>query len=115
MDALSDLPAPLQLIVWLYLLTNAARIFTYLPQLHAVRIARDGARAISLLTWCSWTVSHAAALLYAQAVAHDLALAAISCIHLVGCGAVAPIAARRRLALRRLAWLRLASPLAPAH
>ncbi|WP_326541642.1 hypothetical protein [Pseudorhodoferax sp.] len=110
LPALSELPASAQLIVWMYLLTNAARIFTYLPQIHAVWASRDGARAIALVTWCSWTLSHVAALAYAQLVAHDIALAAISCINLLGCGTITAIALRRRLA-----WRRGAAALVPAR
>ena len=110
LSALADLPASLQMIVWLYLLTNAARVFTYLPQILAVWASRDGARAISLVTWASWLLSHGAALAYAQLVAHDIALSAISCINLAGCCAVTAIATRRRLA-----WRRGAPGLLPAH
>lgn len=91
------------LLTWLYLLTNAARIFTYLPQIHAVRRSTDGARAISLLTWGSWALSHAAALAYALVVARDLPLAAISVINLAGTSLITTVAARRRLAWRRTA------------
>lgn len=101
LQTLSGLPATLQLIVWLYLLTNAARIFTYLPQIHAVWHCRDGARSISLVTWSSWTLSHLAALAYAQLVVFDQALSVISCINLAGCGITTLLAARRRLAWRR--------------
>lgn len=110
MQALADLPVPLQTIVWLYLLTNAARIFSYMPQIHAVWVSRDGAHAISLLTWGSLALSHAAALAYALCVTHDAALAAISCINLGGCSTITVIAARRRRA-----WRRSAPALARAH
>ncbi len=110
LSAMSDLPASLQLITWLYLLTNAARMFTYLPQIHAVWVANDGARTISLVTWSSWALSHMAALAYAQLVIDDIALSAISCINLAGCSAITVIAARRRMA-----WRRMGPSLAPAH
>ena len=110
LSTLAALPPSLQLIVYLYLLTNAVRIFTYLPQIHAVWAARDGARAISLLTWGSWALSHAAALAYAQLVVHDVALSAIASINLVGCSTITAIAVRRRLA-----WRRMGPALAPVH
>lgn len=116
MDALNILQAATPerslpwLLTWLYLLTNAARVVTYLPQIHAVRTSTDGARAISLLTWGSWTVSHVAALAYALAVVNDVALAVISGINLAGCGIITAVALQRRLA-----WRRGAAELVPAH
>ena len=52
--------APAAAIGWFYLVTNATRVFTYLPQIVAVRRSTDGERAISLFTWGSWLVSHGA-------------------------------------------------------
>ena len=84
------------LIAWTYLATNAARVFTYVPQVVVVWRCRDGARAISLLTWSSWSVSHLAAVLYGALVAHDHFLVGVSLINLLGCGLVTGIAMRRR-------------------
>lgn len=115
--------ASTDVIIWLYLLTNAGRIFTYLPQIHAVWRDTQGARSLSLLTWCSWAVSHVCALLYAVVVAHDAPLTMISGINLLGCGCVTTLAIRRRLQWRRgPAGAALAlpasgdhDPLAPQH
>ncbi len=104
MAAMEHLPAlspTLDAVVWLYLLTNAMRVFTYLPQIRAVWHDSEGARTLSLLTWGSWTLSNLCALAYALLVARDLPLAAISAINLVGCGCVTAIAAQRRLQWRR--------------
>lgn len=100
-DHLQALPPTLSAVVWLYLLTNAARIFTYLPQIHAVWRDAHGARTLSLVTWTSWTLSHICALAYATLVANDTPLALISSINLLGCGCVTAIAARRRMQWRR--------------
>ena len=84
-------------IGWFYLVTNSVRILTYIPQIIAVWRCRDGARAISLLTWGSWTVSNIAAVLYGMLVVNDTFFIAISTINLIGCGAVTVIAAHRRI------------------
>ncbi|MEO8247776.1 MAG: hypothetical protein ABI589_00250 [Burkholderiales bacterium] len=89
------------MIGWFYLVTNAARIFTYLPQIAAVWRSTDGARAISLFTWCSWLVSHGAAVLYGTLVMHDLFFVLIALINLFGCGCVTLIAFQRRQLWRR--------------
>ena len=104
MAAVEHLPAlspTLNAVVWLYLLTNAVRVFTYLPQIRAVWRDSEGARTLSLLTWGSWTLSNLCALAYALLVARDLPLALISAINLVGCGCVTAVAAQRRLQWRR--------------
>ncbi|WP_326533614.1 hypothetical protein [Pseudorhodoferax sp.] len=100
-DQLQSLPPALSVVVWLYLLTNAARVFTYLPQILAVWRDTQGARTLSLLTWGSWTVSHVCALAYALLVANDTPLALISAINLAGCSCITAIATRRRMQWRR--------------
>ena len=93
-------------IGWFYLITNSARIFTYIPQIFAVWRCQDGARAISLLTWGPWVVSHLAAIAYGVLVVHDVFFVVISAINLSGCAAVAVLAAHRRGLLGGTAVLR---------
>jgi hypothetical protein len=100
-DHLNTLSPTLSAVVWLYLLTNAARIFTYMPQIYAVWRDSQGAQTLSLLTWGSWSLSHVCALAYALLVAKDLPLGLISTMNLVGCGLVTAIAVRRRLQWRQ--------------
>jgi len=88
-------------IAWGYLLTNAARVFTYLPQIVLVWRCRDGARSVSLLTWGSWVAANGMAVLYGTLVVYDLFFLLISLVNLAGCGLVAGVAARRRLQWRR--------------
>ena len=83
-------------IGWFYLITNAMRVFTYLPQIVAVWRSTDGARAVSLLTWGSWLVSNAAAILYGLIVVHDLGFVLISSVNFCGCGCVTLTALQRR-------------------
>ena len=83
-------------IAWVYLITNFARVFTYAPQIAAVWRCHDGARAISLCTWYSWTASNLASAAYGVLVIHDACFGAISTINFLGCATVANIAAQRR-------------------
>ena len=104
---MSSLPTPelahtwLGLIGSLYVLTNAIRILTYIPQIVTVWRCQDGARSVSLLTWGSWVLSNATAVVYAVLVVRDLLFLFITLVNLVGCGLVAVIAARRRWQWKR--------------
>ena len=93
--------ALLSTIAWGYLLVNATRVLTYVPQVMAVWRCTDGARSVSLLTWGSWTLSHVMAVLYGLLVVVDGFFVAISLVNLVGCAAIAGIAMRRRGQWRR--------------
>lgn len=88
-------------IGWFYLVTNAARVFAYFPQIAAVWRCRDGAFAISILTWGLWTISHVAALLYGALVMNDLYFVGITTVNLLGCGAVTALTAWRRVEFGR--------------
>ena len=99
-------------IAWIYLITNATRLVTYLPQIIVVWRCTDGARSVSVLTWGSWVVSQASAMLYGMLVLRDLPFVAISVINFVGCACVTVIALRRRSQWRQRMHLpnRIASP-----
>ena len=97
MVELSLLNEPVTIAVgWFYLTTNSARVITYAPQIIAVWRCTDGARAISLLTWGSWMLSHLTAMVYGVLVVGDGFFVTISAINFTGCSLVTVIAARRR-------------------
>jgi hypothetical protein len=83
-------------VAWSFLLTNGARLITYLPQILAVWRCQDGARALSLITWTSWVVSHVTALLYGAVVLNDGFFVVVSLINLVCSAIVVAIAGHRR-------------------
>ncbi len=87
-------------IASLYVLTNAARVFTYLPQFMAVWRSTDGARDISLFTWGSWVVANGTAVAYGAVVTHDPIFTRIAMLNLVCCSAVTVVGAQRRRAQR---------------
>ena len=91
----------LAMIAALYFLTNAARIFTYIPQVVVVWRCKEGARSVSLLTWGSWVLANCSATAYGLLVLHDRLFVTISLVNLVGCAAVAAVAARRRAQWKR--------------
>lgn len=99
----------LAFVAWAYLLSNATRVITYVPQILAVWRCHDGARSLSLLTWWSWVVSNITTTAYGLLVVRDLPFLMIALLNLGGCGAVAVIAMHRRAQWRRRT-LRVAPP-----
>jgi hypothetical protein len=93
--------AMLNAVAWLYLLTNATRVVTYVPQIVVVWRCADGALSVSLLTWGSWVLSQLTALFYGVLVVHDWPFVLISLINLLGCACVTGIAMRRRAQWKR--------------
>ena len=93
--------AGLAAIGWLYLLTNATRVVTYIPQIVVTWRCTDGALSVSLLTWGSWVLSNLTATVYGVLVVRDGFFVAISLVNLAGCSAVAAIAAWRRAQWKR--------------
>ena len=82
-------------IAWFYVVANALRVFTYVPQVIATWRSRDGARALSLLTWSSWLVANLASVLYGVLL-RDTFLTLVSLGNFLGCCAVTAIAVYRR-------------------
>ncbi|WP_394792018.1 hypothetical protein [Rhodoferax sp.] len=91
----------LTLIAWVYLATNATRVVTYVPQILAVWRCTDGALSVSLLTWGSWVLSQAAAMLYGVLVVRDLPFVLIALINFLGCACVTAIGMQRRAQWKR--------------
>jgi hypothetical protein len=89
------------LIAWAYLLSNATRVVTYLPQIYAVWRCEDGARSVSLMTWGSWAAANLTAVLYGSLVIQESFFVLISFINLIGCGAVTGIVGWRRATWQR--------------
>jgi hypothetical protein len=53
---------------------NTARLVSYIPQLLVIARDRNGATAVSYLTWTIWVCANVSASAYAGMIARDLAL-----------------------------------------
>jgi uncharacterized protein with PQ loop repeat len=60
-----------ELVGWLFVATNSARLLAYLPQIVATVRCRAGAKSVSILTWGYFGIAHFSALLYAIYVLRD--------------------------------------------
>lgn len=81
-----------------YTLCNALRLFSYAPQIVCVARDRDGARAISLMTWWLWVVANATTALYAWVNLGDVPLALLNALNAACCLAVVVLTTWKRMA-----------------
>ena len=91
----------MSLVAWAYLISNATRVLTYVPQILAVWRCPHGAVSVSLMTWGSWAASNVTAVAYGALVVEDGFFVVISVINLVGCGAVTLIVGWKRFSWQR--------------
>lgn len=88
--------------VALFAACNSARVLAYIPQVVRVARDRDGARAISCLTWGSFMVANLSTVAYALIVVSDWRMAAIFGSNTLCCLVVVTLTACKRVRLRRL-------------
>jgi hypothetical protein len=65
------------MIAWLFVAANASRLLGYLPQVVAAWKCRNGASAVSRMTWGYFAFAHFTGVLYGLVVIHDLSMAAV--------------------------------------
>jgi uncharacterized protein with PQ loop repeat len=85
-----------------FALLNGGRIIAYFPQIARVYRDRNGATAVSLMTWIIFTAANLATVSYALVISRDVIVAAIFALNAFGCLVIAVMTA-----VRRLAWIRL--------
>jgi hypothetical protein len=93
-----------EIAVTLFAACNSARVVAYIPQVVSVARAADGARAISCLTWCSFTIANLSTVSYALFFLSDWRTAAIFGANAVCCLVIVGLTAYKRLyaeAIRR--------------
>jgi uncharacterized protein with PQ loop repeat len=86
-----------------FALLNGGRVIAYMPQILCVYRDRNGAAAVSLLTWVMFTAANLATVSYALTVTSDLVAAAVFAANALGCLIITALIAVRRVARCRLA------------
>lgn len=84
-----------------FALLNGGRILAYLPQILCIYRCRNGAAAVSLMTWVMFTASNVATVSYALTVSSDLVVAGVFGLNAVFCFLITTMVALRRLARAR--------------
>jgi hypothetical protein len=86
-----------EIAVSLFAACNGARVVAYIPQVVSVARAADGARAISCLTWCSFTIANLSTVSYALLFLSDWRTAAIFGANAACCLIIVALTAYKRL------------------
>ncbi len=82
------MPTTPEIVTWLFVATNACRLFAYVPQLLAAARCENGASAVSRATWSYFAVAHLAGHLYSRMVLHDARMASVLLGNFVACSAL---------------------------
>ena len=85
---------------------NGGRIVAYLPQIMCVYRDRNGAEAVSLLTWTMFTAANLATVSYSLTISSDFVVASIFTLNAMCCLAITCLVACRRAAVASSGWLR---------
>src|SRR6266571_4817647 len=80
-----------------FAILNGARVVAYVPQIMCVKRCRHGAEAVSLMTWGLFTLANLATVSYALVVSHDLFIAGVFTLNVIGCFAIFALTARKRI------------------
>ena len=88
-----------------FALLNGGRIVAYMPQILCVYRDRNGAEAVSLLTWAMFTAANLATVSYSLTVSSDFVIAAVFTLNAVCCLAITSLVACRRVAVASSGWL----------
>lgn len=82
-----------------FALLNGGRIVAYMPQIMCVYRDRNGAAAVSLLTWTIFTAANLATVSYSLTVSNDLVIASVFALNAGCCLAITCLVVCRRVAV----------------
>ena len=95
-----QLPALIDALTWIFVTTNALRLFAYLPQIHAALRCQNGASAISRATWSYFAVAHLSGHFYSLIVLHDAKMASVLLGNFLACTALVGIVTWKKVRYR---------------
>jgi hypothetical protein len=84
---------------------NGGRIVAYMPQIMCVYRDRNGAEAVSLMTWTMFTAANLATVSYSLTVSSDVVVASVFALNAVCCFAITSLVACRRVGVASTGWL----------
>ncbi len=85
------MPGFIEVISWLFVVTNAFRLLAYLPQIRAALKCPNGASAISRTTWSYFALAHLTGHFYSRLVLHDPKMAMVLLGNFLACSTLVGI------------------------
>lgn len=85
-----------------FALLNGGRIIAYVPQIMCVYRNRNGAEAVSLLTWAMFTAANLATVSYSLTVSSDFVVASVFALNTLCCLAIMSLVVCRRAVVVKL-------------
>jgi hypothetical protein len=97
------MPSFIEMVSWLFVITNAFRLIAYLPQIMAALNCPNGASAISRTTWSYFAVAHLTGHLYSRLVIHDQKMATVLLGNFLACSTLVLIVTWKKIRHRATA------------
>jgi len=94
--------AAVEIAIAIFAVSNSVRVVAYVPQIVRVARDRDGAAAVSCLTWLLFAVSHLSTVAYAVVVIDDWGMATIFGVNMLCCLFIIGLTIYKRVASRTL-------------
>ncbi|NWJ42023.1 MAG: hypothetical protein HXX12_13755 [Geothrix sp.] len=91
------MPSTVDLVSWLFVVTNTFRLFAYLPQIMAALRCPNGASAISRATWSYFAVAHLTGHFYSRLVLHAPKMSAVLLGNFLACSTLVAIVTWKRI------------------
>lgn len=84
------------LVIWLFVTVNAGRAVAYVPQIWSALRCRNGAIAVSLVTWSYFALAHLCGAIYSLRIVQDEKLASVFFGNFLACGVLLVVVGIRR-------------------
>jgi len=91
------MPSTIDLVSWLFVVTNTFRLFAYLPQIMAALKCPNGAGAISRVTWSYFALAHLTGHFYSRLVLHDPKMSAVLLGNFLACSSLVAIVTWKKI------------------
>jgi uncharacterized protein with PQ loop repeat len=91
------MPSLVEVVTWIFVVTNACRLFAYLPQVLAALRCQNGAAAVSRITWGYFALAHLTGHAYSLLVLHDVKMALVLLGNFLACAGLVGIVTWKKL------------------
>ncbi len=91
------MPSTVEVVSWLFVVTNTFRLFAYLPQIMAALKCPNGASAVSRVTWSYFALAHLTGHFYSRLVLHDPKMSMVLLGNFLACSTLVVIVSWKKM------------------